>query len=138
MKYLSIFFLAALMSCKLLQPISLVPTFNAAIVTDVIELGKQVDDLYISMEQNEDKIFDTYVQSYTNGEVLINSIIVRDQSRPKGELITKQAILFRNLFLKYRDEHKKKIKLNNSEIRIYKQYLKDQHKALLVSEMSLK
>lgn len=128
----------ALQSCKLFQPVIIVPPYSAAIVQDVTDLGKQVDAMYITMEQSTDKVFTTYISEYTNAETLINSIIARDQARQRSAAIVKQAVMYRDLFISYRDEHKVKIKINDSEIRVYKKYLKDLLSPLLASEMSLK
>ena len=131
----------SVMSCNIFRPISLVPSFDAAIVNDITALGKQVDGMYIKMEQSNDKTFASYAADYLSGEVLINSRIARDEARPKtkgSEAILKQANLYRNMYLKNMEDHRVKIKLNNSEIRILKKYLQDQLTPLFVSEMSLK
>ena len=138
-KYFLLAFIAlSFTQCKILQPNSIAPSYSAAIIQDVTDLGKQIDILYITMEQSSDKSYETYLPDYLNSEVLINSIILRDQIRPKSAIIVKQAELFRNLFIKYKGEHKVLKTLNNSQIRIYKRYLQDQLKPLMVSELSLK
>lgn len=133
-------FLSLLISISLFASscVSFVPLFNAAIVNDVTQLGQKVDAMYITMEQSSNKSYSNYIAEYANSESLINSIIVRNETRPKAGIIVKQSVIYRDLFLKYQGEHKAKVTLSNAEIRIYNQYLKDALKPLLVSEMSLK
>lgn len=131
----------SVMSCSVFKPIQIVPPFDAAIVNDIIKLGQQVDAMYIKMEQSNDKTYTTYSADYMSGEVLINSIIIRDEARPKTkgtEAILVQANLYRNMYLKNKEDHKAKIKLNNSEIRTYRDYIYAQLKPMIVSEMALK
>ncbi len=125
-------------SCKLLQPTQIVSPYNAAIVADVVDLGKFVDGFYSDMETDEDKSFTTSLPGYNAAEVSINSIIIRSSVRPKSGLIVKQAELYKKMLLKFRDEHKAYGTLNNNQIRIYRRYLADQLGPLLDSELSLK
>ncbi len=125
-------------SCKVFQPNLLVPSFNAAVVHDVTDLGKQVEIMYLNMESAEDKSYEAFETDYNNAEMLINSIILRNQVRPKNIGVLRQSILYRDHFVKWKSEHKAKGTLNDSEIRIYKKYAADQIEPLLVSEMSLK
>ena len=136
--FIFLVFALSFTSCNIFRPLSLVPTFSAAIIQDKTDLGKQVDLMYTLMEQSSDKDYDTYVPDYNAADNLINSIIIRDQVRNKSALIVRQDILYRDLLAKFQAEHKAKVQLNNSEIRVYKQYARDMLKSLLVAEKSLK
>ncbi len=125
-------------SCSVFKAASVAPTFNAAIVQDVTDLGKIVDQMYLNMEHSEDKTYETYSPDYNSAETLINSIIIRNGIRENNKAVLQQAKLYQEMLVKVRGEHAAKNKLNNSEIRIYKSYLAAQLKPLFVSEMSLK
>lgn len=126
-------------SCNVFRPVvSLVPTYNAAIVHDATELGKQVNLMFLMMEQSKDYKFETYAADYTAAEMLINSIITRNAIRPKSGPIVRQANIYKEALIKAKEYHKNKKELNPAEISTYKNYLQDQLKPLLVSELNLK
>lgn len=125
-------------SCSVFKPVSLVPAYNAAIIHDATELGKQVDLMFLTMEQSIDKNYDTYAADYNAAEILINSIITRNAVRPKSEPIVRQANIYKEALMNAREYHKKKKELNPAEIRTYRNYLRDELKPLLVSELNLK
>ena len=125
-------------SCKLMQGVQIVSPFNADLVKDINSLAMQYDLFSVTIEQATDKAYDTYAADYASMEVLSNSIAARVDAMPKSGLMLKQADLVRDVVLQYKDYHKTKIKINNSEIRTNRIYFKDIVKPLLVSSMALK
>lgn len=125
-------------SCNVFKPVSVTPPFTASIVNDISTVGQKVEMLYTLMEQSTDKTFLLYQPQYNEIEVIVNSIEARNAVRPKSTASAKQITLYKNMFLKFKGEHQSKVRLNNSEIRVYKLYMTDQLKPLFVAEMSLK
>lgn len=125
-------------SCKLLQGVQMTSPFSAELVKDINALGMEADMLYVTMEAQSDKVFDTYASQYGSMEVLSNSIVARLEGMPKSVPMLIQAKSLQDLIIKYKATHKGKIKLNNSEINGNRAYFKSLHKPLLVSAMALK
>lgn len=121
-----------------MQGVQIVSPFNADLVKDINSLAMQYDLFSVTIEQATDKSYDTYAADYASMEVLSNSISARVDAMPKSGLMLKQADLVRDVVLQYKDYHKTKIKINNSEIRTNRIYFKDIIKPLLVSSMALK
>ena len=125
-------------SCKLLQPIQITSPFSAELVRDINFLGMQYDGFSARIEGSADKTFDTYDTDYSAMEILSNSIVARVEVMPKSGVMLRQAKFVQDMLLNYKDRHKTRIKLNDSEIRTNRVYFRDQLKPLLVSSMALK
>lgn len=125
-------------SCKLFQPIQITSPFSAELVKDINALGMEADMLYATLEAQSDKAFDTYASQYGSMEVLSNSIVARLEAMPKSAPMLIQAKSMQDLIVSYKSTHKRKIKLNDSEIRGNRAYFKSLLKPLFVSAMALK
>ncbi len=136
--FIALTFAPTFQSCKLLQPIQVTSPFSAELVRDINALGMEADMLYATMEAQSDKLFDTYASQYVSMEVLSNSIVDRLEAMPKSAAMLRQANDVKATIVKYKNDHKFKIKLNDSEIRTNRNYLKDHIKPLRVSAISLK
>lgn len=135
-KKISILFIciALVVSCK----VSFVPAFNASIVADITEGSKMTDALYLHIEQSPEKNFDLFGEEYIMIETQINSIILKDQARPKSGNILTIANNLKDAFIKYKTEHKGNDIINSAQAKIYNTYLQAFWKPLLVAETSLK
>lgn len=125
-------------SCKIFQPIQITSPFSAELVRDTKDLAFSYDLFSVTILESTDKSYDTYVSEYNSMEVLAGNIKARVDAMPKSGLMQRQANDVVDILTKYKEYHKSKIKLNDSEIRTNRTYFKDHVQPLLVSAMALK
>jgi hypothetical protein len=121
-------------SCK----VTWSPAPDASIATDISEGAKQTDALYLHVQEATDRSYDKFTEEYTAAESTINSIKLKNQDRPKSGTMLKIVDNLQQAFVKYKEEHKAKGKINVSEARLYGKYLQGHWAALWAAERQLK
>lgn len=126
----------AVSSCR----VQLVPEYSSDIETQITNAAKMTDMLYLEiMDASADKKnYDLYADKYLAIETEINSILLKDQARPKAQDLVASVQKLHDYFVKAKEDHKNRNVLNNAELLIYNEQLKALWKPVLVEEMALK
>ncbi|MEP6595031.1 MAG: hypothetical protein ABJA71_03750 [Ginsengibacter sp.] len=130
------FLLTSLHSCQ----VQLVPQYNAELEQEIITAAKMSDKLYLEIMNapTDKKDFGFYTDKYLDIEVEINSILLKNETRPKAGDIVASAQKLKDFFVKAMEDHKNKHTLSHGELLIYNEQLKAFWKPVLVEEMALK
>ncbi len=119
--------------------VRLVPQYNAELETQIIDGAKMTDRLYLQMidAPADKKDYPLYSEKYLDVETEINSILFKNQARDRAKDIIASVKILRDNFVKYKQDHKTRNKLSNSEFTLYNEDLKAFWLPLLVEEKAL-
>lgn len=122
-------------ACKVSQ----VPTYDAALQTQIENAAKMTDRLYLEMMNApaEAKRYMYYQKAYTDIEVEINSILMKNEIRPKAADIVASVKALKEYFEAAKKDHADRDSLSNAEFLIYNEQLKALWKPVLIEEMAL-
>jgi hypothetical protein len=125
-----------LQSCKVL----LVPPKNAGVITDIVELSKSIDGLYLNIKNTEveDRTYPTFSGDYIFIKTQANSILLQERTREKAGPLIKMVENIISLIDKYSNDHQVKNTLNDAKATLNNKYLQDAIAPLLTAEKSLK
>ncbi len=129
-------FIIALSGCR----VTLVPPYNEELESQIVTTAKLTDKLYLSIidAAADNKAYAVYADKYLEIEAEINSILLKNEARPKNADF---IVIIKNLqehFKQYKNDHKAKKTLSDAELLIYNEELKAFWKPLLVAERALK
>ncbi|MEO7263963.1 MAG: hypothetical protein ABIW38_03575 [Ferruginibacter sp.] len=140
-QWLNLFWqLLVIMMCTSSCTVQLVPPYDPEIEHAIIDAARQSDRLYMEMINAPDdkKLFGIYKDKYLSVAVEINSLLLRNETRPKADHIVSSITKLKNFFFSAMEDHKKREVLNNAELILYHEQLKAFWKPVLVEEMALK
>lgn len=133
----SIFFLSviALNSCK----VTLIPSYDADISKQIENVTKEVDKFYLSMLEttsasNNGRVFSHFAEQYVNIEVELNSLLNKNKIRPLNENSTRICEITVELWIKYKEEHKRDNTLSDGLIKLNRKTFSDLFFAMQVAE----
>lgn len=137
--------IVTLTSCLLLLlsscvPVKLVPDYNEAYESQIIESQKLNEKLYLGLleEPQEKRTYISVSEQYIEVESNINSLLFQYQVRDKKEDFLKMGQLLKDNFMQYKKEHKDKKTLSDGEITLYITYINSFWQPLLIAEKALK
>lgn len=118
---------------------SYVPAYDAALQTQIENAAKSTDMLYLTMIASPDEVknYDRYLSEYLNIEGEINSILLKNEVRPKSADIVASIKILKDYFMKAKEDHAKRDVLSNAEALIYNEQLKALWKPVLIEEIAL-
>lgn len=133
----SIFFLGviALNSCK----VTFIPSYDADISKQIENVTKEVDKFYLSMLEitsasNNGRVFSNFAEQYVNIEVELNSLLNKNKIRPLNENSTRICEITVELWIKYKEEHKRDNTLSDGLIKLNRKTFSDLFFAMQVAE----
>jgi hypothetical protein len=99
-----------------------VADYNSALSDEIIRVAKKVDFFYAILQNMPDSLrtFDKSVGQYTEIEVDLNSIVMRNKIRPLNSESTKIAETALSFWCKYKDMHKKENTYKNAKIVLHR------------------
>ena len=133
--FLICFSLLAMNSCK----VTFVPAYNAQIAEQIDVTTKAVDKFYLSMLEtttagNDGRTFTKFADQYVTVEVELNSLLNKNKIRPLNENSTRICEITLQLWVKYKEEHKKDNTLSNVLIKLNQKTFSDLFFAMQVAE----
>ena len=133
---LVVVFILMLGSCR----VTLVPEYSAQLEEQIAKTAKATDKLYIDMADvaEQGRTYEKYRERYNEIESEINSIMLKNEARPKN---TDFLVINRNLkaaFEEAKNYHKENSTLKNGEIKAYQASLAGFWKPLYIAEIALK
>lgn len=133
----SLFFISffLLQACR----VSLVPTYDAALQTQIENAAKMTDKLYLEMMNapTAEKNYALYSKSYLDIEVEINSILMKNEIRSNAGDIVASVKALKTYFEQAKKDHADRQTLSNAEFLIYNEQLKALWKPVLLEEIAL-
>jgi len=125
----------ALNSCK----VTFVPSYDAGISDQIENTSKAVDKFYLSMlettsTENNGRAFSNFSEQYVNVEVELNSLLNKNKVRPLNEHSTRICEITLELWIKYKEEHRKDNTLSNGLIKLNRKTFSDLFFAMQVAE----
>lgn len=138
-KTLRLFFLLPLLfiSCR----VSLVPAYSDELAKQIESTAKYTDKLYLEIMDTEPagRAYKNFAAKYRDIEVEINSIVMKNKMRQKGENLLAISKNLLELFLRYKEMHKEKdAAVSDAVLQLNKKFLQDQWTVLLAAEKGLK
>ena len=124
-------------SCR----VSLVPAYSDEIAKQIEITAKETDRLYLEIMDTDSskRSYKNFAEKYRNIEVEIQSLLLKNKMRPKGNdlvVITKNLL---DIFLRYKQMHKEKdASIQDALLVLNQKFLQDQWTALLAAEKGLK
>lgn len=122
-------------SCK----VTFVPNYNANIAEQIDNTTKAVDKFYLLMlettsTENEGRNFKKFSGQYVDIEVELNSLLNKNKIRPLNENSTRICEITIELWLKYKNEHKKDNTLSDGLIKLNRKTFNDLFFSMQVAE----
>jgi len=116
---------------------SFVPAYDAALQTQIENAAKATDMMYLQLMSSPDslKSFDHYLNEYLNIESDINSLLLKNEVRPKATDIVASIKILKDYFIKAKEDHAKRGVISNAEALIYNEQLKALWKPVLIEEI---
>lgn len=129
------FILLALYSCK----VTFVPKYDATIIEQIDVTSKTVDKFYLMMLEttnsvNEGRRFDKFSEQYVDIEVELTSLLNKNKIRPLNSNSIKICEITLQLWLKYKEEHRKDNTLSDGLIKLNRKTFSDLFFAMQVAE----
>jgi hypothetical protein len=130
-----ILMLLTLYACK----VTLLPGYDANISDQIVSNSKAVDKFYLSMldntsAENGGRAFAKFSDQYVNIEVELNSLLSKNRIRPLNENSTRICEITVQLWMKYKEEHKKDNTLSDGLIKLNRKTFSDLFYAMQVAE----
>lgn len=125
-----------LASCR----VSWVPSYSAAIETQILQEARNTNMLYLRMLElpEEKRLYASFAEQYIEIESGINSITLANEGRKKKEDMARLIDFVHERFVKYKNAHRQKGTLTDGEAETYDDYMKAAWKPLLLAEQGLK
>jgi hypothetical protein len=110
--------------------VMLVPPYDVEIARQIDEVSKQVDKLYLTMlettsNENGGRKYAPFSGQYIDVEVELNSLLTKNKIRPLNGNTVKVCEITLNLWIKYKEEHKKDNGLSDGVIKANRLYMSD-------------
>lgn len=136
MKFKHFFLVAAilLLSCNF----KLAPSYDASATSKVMTASVATNMMYDKIIASSDKNFATYETDYAKIETQIHEIILIDNTRKRAKTLVGMATDVLNRFVKYQNEHRAAVTLNNAQLRSFKDYMHAVWQPLYNAETNLK
>jgi len=127
--------LIAFSSCK----VTFVPSYDSDISEQIDNTAKSVDKFYLSMLESTDpseegRSFEKFSEQYVNIEVELNSLVNKNKIRPLNENSTRICEITLELWIKYKEEHKRDNTLSNGLIKLNRKTFSDLFFAMQIAE----
>ena len=124
-----------LSSCR----ISLIADYDDQIAQQIELTAKKIDKFYLSMlettNQNEtDREFSNFVEEYIDIEVELNALLNRNKVKSLNKNSIRICEITLELWIKYKEEHKKDIRLSDAKIRLNRKNMGDLFYAMMTAE----
>ena len=138
-RILSFFFcsfnLVALVSCKLF----FLPAYNAQLSNKIDVTSKAVDTFYSSMLDstsisNDGRAYSKFADQYLSIETDLNSLLTKNTNRPLNANSNRICQITLQLWVKYKEEHKKSNTLSDGIIKLNQKTFSDLFNAMQVAE----
>ena len=125
----------ALNSCK----VTFLPGYDARIAQQIENTSKAIDKFYLSMldttsAEKGGRAFAKFSEQYVNIEVELNSLLNKNKVRPLNENSTRICEITLQLWMKYKEEHKKDNTLSDGLIKLNRKTFGDLFYAMQVAE----
>ena len=119
--------------------VTLIPSHDSLIAAQINETAKKVDQFYLSMlettvVENDGRAYSKFVDQYVSIEVELNSLLNRNRVRPLNQNSTRICEITLQLWIKYKEEHKKNNKLSNGIIKLNQKTFSDLFFAMQMAE----
>jgi hypothetical protein len=125
----------ALYSCT----VKIIPSYDSKIAEQINSLTKTVDKFYLSMlettkAENNGRAFSKFSEQYVDIEVELNSLLSENKVRPLNESSTRICEITLQLWMKYKEEHKKDNTLTDGLIKLNRLTFNDLFLAMQIAE----
>jgi hypothetical protein len=125
----------ALISCK----VTFIPSYDSNISEQIENTAKTVDKFYLAMLEttttsNDGRAFSKFAGQYVDIEVELNSLLNKNKIRPLNENSTRICEITRELWIKYKEEHKNDNSLSDGLIKLNRKTFSDLFYAMQVAE----
>ena len=112
-------------SCR----VTLVPSYNSDIAKQIELVAKKVDKFYLTMLEStlpgDEREYAKFVQGYIDIEVELNSLLNKNRIRPLNTESTRNCEIALEIWIKYKEKHKKRNNISNADIDLNRDYLRD-------------
>jgi len=139
-RYVQIMFLAMIVlllgtSCR----VTLIPPYDNSIAQQIDQTSKQVDKFFLTMLElsttnNNGRAFEYFVMQYVDIEVELNSLLNKNKVRPLNQNTTRICEITLELWVKYKEEHKKDNTLSDGLVKLNRKTFSDLFYAMQVAE----
>jgi uncharacterized membrane protein YraQ (UPF0718 family) len=128
--------MAGITSCT----VSLVPSYDKEINSEVNKLMKEIDIFYLSMQEmpQDDRNYDTFVGKYISIEADLHALYLRNKVRPLNEESTENCLIALEKWRKYKVRHKERDSLSDANIELQNMYMHDLLYYVLAAEQAKK
>jgi hypothetical protein len=132
---IAVFCVLVLGGCK----VTFVPGYDARISDQIVNIAKDVDKFYLSMLEtttaaDSGRVYKNFAEQYVSIEVELNSLLVKNKIRPLNENSTRICEIAIEMWIKYKEEHKKDDSLSDGLIRLNRKTFSDLFFAMQVAE----
>lgn len=119
--------------------VTFVPGYDARISDQIVNIAKEVDKFYLSMLEtttaaDSGRIYRNFAEQYVSIEVELNSLLIKNKIRPLNENSTRICEITIEMWIKYKEEHKKDDSLSDGLIRLNRKTFSDLFYAMQVAE----
>jgi hypothetical protein len=126
-------------SCR----VSLLPSYDAALATQMETTAKSVDRFYLGIlettkNENGERAYAKYAPEYVNLETDITALLNKNRIRPLNSNTVKICEITLAKFIKYKEAHKKDNTMSDGIIKLNRQYMGDLFYAMQVAENAKK
>jgi len=123
-------------ACK----VSFVPGHDTKISDQIVSAAKDVDRFYLTMLEtttsaDTGRVYRHFAEQYVNIEVELNSLLIKNKIRPLNENSTRICEITIELWIKFKEEHKKDNTLSDGLIRLNRKTFSDLFYAMQVAEV---
>jgi hypothetical protein len=126
--------------CSVSCTVRYVAEYNAALSDEIIRVAKKVDYFYANLQNASDSLrtFDKSVEHYTEIDVDLNSILMRNKIRPLNSESAKIAENIVSLWTKYKNSHKENNTYKNALLTLHRQRMGRMFSAMFDAEEAKK
>jgi hypothetical protein len=126
--------------CSVSCTVRYVPEYNAVLSDEIIRVAKKVDYFYANLQNTSDSLrtFDKSIEHYTEIDVDLNSILMRNKIRPLNSESAKIAENIVSLWTKYKNSHKKNNTYKDAQLVLHRQRMGRMFSAMFDAEEAKK
>lgn len=122
-------------SCK----VAFMPSYDASILEQIDQTSKSTDKFYLLMlettkPENEGRKFEKFAEQYVDIEVELTSLLNKNNVRPLNSNSVRVCEITLQLWIKYKEEHRKDNTLSNGLIKLNRKTFNDLFFAMQVAE----
>jgi hypothetical protein len=133
--FMSFIVLMTFNSCK----VTFVPSYDSLLSSQIENTSKLVDKFYLQMIENPKsdinaRKFEKYINQYIEIEVEINSLLNKNKIKPLNNNSIRICEITLELWLKYKEEHRKDNELSEGIIKLNRKTFNDLFFAMQVAE----